>query len=175
VQRREPTYRYTFFPSFVYQPIYLPQLKPTHPRHPISIRPQDAMTMFRLLKPRPCPQWTAAVSRRCRCPAPDSTFMLFRASPWSPQCPENSPLWTSSARKGLGRPLVMYVCPSPRCLDRSDVHFRKSRGSFVLGKGIPYSNSKEPTERERYAREFPLLQVSAASSVVPSALLPPDT
>lgn len=129
--------------------------------------------MSRLLRPRPCPQWTATITRRSRCPAPDSTFMLFRASPWSPQCPVNSPLCTLSATKGLSRPLFMYVCPWSGCLDKSEVYTRKPKGRLVLGQEIPYSTFKGPAQGERYAREFSLSQVSTASPVVLSACLPP--
>jgi hypothetical protein len=118
------------------------------------ICPQDAMTMFRLLRPRPCSQWMTAFSRhRCRT-APDSIFMLSKAFPWSPRCQHNSPLWTASATKGLDQPLAMYVYPSPRCFDESDVHIRKTRERFALSKGIPYSTSKRPEGIKRYERKF---------------------
>lgn len=58
--------------------------------------------------------------------------MLFRASSWSSQCLGNSALWTSSATRGLGRPLVI-----------------KRRARFIVGKGVLYSTSKEPAEKQR--------------------------
>jgi len=53
---------------------------------------------------------------------------------------------------------------------KSDVHIRKRRARFVVGKGVLYSTSKESVEKQRYATEFFLLQVSAASSVVSSRM-----
>jgi hypothetical protein len=108
-----------------------PASQATQRRHPISLyktraqaqaqsqaQPKDAMTMFRMLRPRPCGHWMTAVSRQSYRGTPDSSFMLVRASPWSLQRRGNSPLWTSSAARGLGRPSVRYVYLSQRVLDK---------------------------------------------------------
>jgi hypothetical protein len=64
-----------------------------------------------------------------------------------------------SVTKGLDRPLAMYVTQLPSCFDRSDVHIRRSRVKFTVGKGIPYSTPKRPAEIERYEKKINFLPV----------------